>query len=388
MQYLILPSPSILRPMNRSLVQCFVLLGALNIVGIVSPLGAQEARDTTYHFTTLAGSTTGHRDGIGERAQFHAPEGIALDRQGNVYVTEYRNNGVRKITPDGKVSTLAGVSGELGHRDGAGEQALFNRPHGLTVDSVGNVYVCDMHNSVIRKIAPNGEVVTLAGAPTRAGTQDGRGAEARFNQPEDVAVDQRGTLYVADTYNYTIRRITPQGQVSTLAGQAGTPGSADGPGPEARFNKPVGLAIDRHGTLYVADADYDGDQPGNCMIRKVTPEGRVTTLAGRAGQDSTADGKGDQARFDRPVGIAVAPDGTLYVADTEADLIRKVSPAGVVTTIGGQYRKENFQNGVGDQAHFNDPQAIAIDPDGHLYVADTFNDRIRKASPTIPRKHE
>ena len=385
MKFLVLPSLFTLRTMNDSFARCLMLLGML---GMGPTLRAQDAGDTTYQFTTLAGSETGHQDGSGEQAQFHAPEGIALDRQGNVYVTEYRNNGVRKITPNGDVSTLAGVSGELGHRDGAGEQALFNRPHGLTVDSAGNVYVCDMHNSVIRQITPTGVVFTLAGTPSQAGARDGVGSEARFNQPEDIAVDQYGTLYVADTYNYTIRQITPKGYVSTLAGQAGTPGSADGPGSEARFNKPVGLASDRQGTLYVADAGYDGDQPGNCMIRKITSDGHVTTLAGLAGQDSTANGKGNQARFDRPVGIAVADDGTLFVADTEADLIRKITSEGAVTTIGGKYQKEDFQDGVGDQAYFNDPQAIAVDQDGHLYVADTFNDKIRKGTPATYQQHE
>ena len=190
----------------------------------------------------------------------------------------------------------------------------------MAVDGDGNLYVADTNNSTIRKVTPAGVVTTLAGLnEEEPGSVDGTGTAARFREPSGVAVDGDGNLYVSDTYNHTIRKVTPAGVVTTLAGSAGSSGSDDGTGTAAGFNYLRGLAFDGDGNLYVADA-------GNNPIRKVTPAGEVTTLAGTAGSSGSINGIGPAARFKYPTGVAVDGDGNLYVIDESK--IRKVTPAG------------------------------------------------------------
>lgn len=343
-----------------------------------------QAQGQQWRFETFAGSTPGFEDGNGKAAKLHSPEGIAIDAKGNLFVTEYRTSLVRKIDPQGNVSLLAGQPMKTGFADGPGLQSLFDRPHGAAVDKQGNVYVCDMKNFLIRKIAPDGTVSTYAGKQGVSGTKDGVGTEAELSMPEAVVVDSRGNLFVTDTYNFTIRKIDRNRRVTTFAGAGGMAGYADGRGRAVRFNKPIGLAIDVRDNLYVADADYDGKPNGNCLIRKIDPRGNVSTLAGIPGQAGHRDGPAKQALFDRAVGIAVAPDGTLFVADTEADLIRMIDTKGNVSTIGGQYLQEKRADGVGSEALFFDPQALVVGPAGELYITDTHNSRIvvgRKMNP-------
>ncbi len=311
-----------------------------------------------------------------ETAKLRSPEGIAIDKYGNLYITEYRSSIVRKISSDGIVTTLAGKEMELGADDGTGLEARFNRPHGIAVDNDLNVYVTDMKNCTVRKITPEGVVSTHAGIPGVQGAKNGLASESTFYFPEDIAVNSKGDLFVADSYNFTIRKISSDGVVSTYAGKAGEPGSEDGLGAKARFNKPLGIAIDGKDNIYVADSDYDGEPSGNCTIRKISPKGKVTTIAGIAGKAGHVDGSGKKALFHKPVGIDVTPDGIIYVADTEADLIRKIDKKGMVTTIGGKYLEENKKNGIGEEARFKDPQAIAVGKNGILYIADTLNNRI------------
>ena len=216
---------------------------------------------------------------------------MAVDAAGNVYVADTGNDTIRKITPAGVVTTLAGTAGQAGSADGTGTAARFNEPDGVAVDAAGNVYVADTNNDTIRKITPAGVVTTLAGTAGQAGSADGTGAAAQFNAPEGVAVDGAGNVYVADTGNDTIRKITPAGVVTTLAGTAGQVGSADGTGSAARFNDPDGVAVDGAGNVYVADTIND-------TIREITPAGVVTTLAGSPGQYGSADGTGAAAQFD------------------------------------------------------------------------------------------
>jgi PKD repeat protein len=213
-------------------------------------------------------------------------------------------------------TTLAGSAGIFGSADGTGSAAQFGNPYSVAVDTIGNVYVADTINSTIRKVTPAGVVTTFAGLAGVGGSANGTGSVARFNDPYGVAVDVNGNVYVADTYNSTIRKVTPAGVVTTLAGLAGTSGSANGTGSAARFNNPYGVAVDTNGNVYVADT-Y------NFTIRKVTPAGVVTTLAGVAESSGSANGTGSAARFYYPDGVAVGGTGNLYVADGANDEIRK-----------------------------------------------------------------
>src|SRR5205814_1486332 len=277
----------------------------------------------------LAGED-GSTDGTGSYARFSYLFGIAVDGAGNVYVTDLSNT-IRKITPAGVVTTLAGTPGVHGSADGTGSAAQFWQPWGIAVDSAGIVYVADQANSTIRKITPAGVVTTIAGAAGMFGSADGSGSAARFNAPDGIAVDSSGNLYVADTLNSTIRKITPARAVTTFAGSATTDGggigSSDGTGRTARFNYPNGVAVTGT-TVYVADT-Y------NSTIRKVTSAGVVTTFAGTAGVPGSTDGTGNAAQLDHPFGVAADKAGNVYVADTLNSTIRKITSAGVVTTLAG-----------------------------------------------------
>jgi sugar lactone lactonase YvrE len=223
------------------------------------------------------------------------------------------------------VTTLAGTAGASGTTDSTGSAARFSAPAGIARDANGAAYVADSLNHTIRKIALGGVVTTFAGTAGTAGSTDGTGTAARFNQPTGVVVDGSGNVYVADTGNHSLRKITASGVVTTLAGQAGTAGSADGTGSGARFSSPGGLALGNSGELYLADT-------GNSTIRKITASGVVTTIAGLSGIPGLMDGSGGYAWFDQPQGLTLGTDGNLYVADTGNAMIRRVSLTGSVTT--------------------------------------------------------
>ena len=244
---------------------------------------------------------------------FRRPSGVAVDGAGNVYATDQEANIIRKITPAGVVSVLAG-SGAAGSADGTGSAASFYAPSGVAVDAAGTVYVADQTNHLIRKITPAGVVSTFAGTVGAPGSADGAGTAASFYYPTGLALDAAGTLYVTDLYNFTIRKITPAGVVSTFVGLAGTSGFADGTGTAARFDQPTGVAVDAGGTLYVCDRN-------NNRIRKVTPAGVVSTLAG-TGAAGSADGPGPAATFNEPFGVVADAAGILYVADRAGDRVR------------------------------------------------------------------
>jgi prepilin-type N-terminal cleavage/methylation domain-containing protein len=315
--------------------------------------------------TTFAGSTQGYTNATGTSAQFGTlAQGMAQDSSGNIYVADYGNARIRKITPAGVVTTYAG-DGTLGFVNNAtATSAEFSLASGLAMDSSNNLYVGDQSNNVIRKITPAGVVTTFAGSGT-AGTANGTGVAAQFSSPAGVAVDSSNNVYVADYGNHMIRKITPAGVVTTVAG--GTRGYLDATGTSAQFNFPNQLTVDSAGNLFVADT-Y------NNMIRKITPAGVVTTFAGD-GTAGTLNGTGTAAEFNVPLGITISADGTLYVADQGSARIRRITSAGVVSTLAGS--TTGFANGLGSNAQFNNVGGVLVTNSGNLYVADRTNYLVR-----------
>lgn len=264
--------------------------------------------------------TAGSVDGPGNAASFSRPWGLTMDKSGNIYVADAGNNKIRKITPGGRVSTVAG-SGAKGADNGVGTTATFNNPAGVAVDAAGNIYVVDSDNNLIRKIQTSGAVSTFAGNG-QFSSVDGTSTDAGFYNPHGIAVDPSGYLFVTDGNN-RIRRISPTADVTTLAGF--NSGHNDGVGPNASFYFPIGITIDALGNLYIADT-------GNNLIRKVTQGGLVTTIAGN-GQDGTIDGQGQNSAINAPIGITLDPSGNLYVTDGPDNKLRKIDPQLNVTTV-------------------------------------------------------
>ncbi|MBK6595113.1 MAG: SMP-30/gluconolactonase/LRE family protein [Burkholderiales bacterium] len=306
--------------------------------------------------------------------KFGEPRGIAVDCSGVFYVGDYGANVVRRVTSTGVVSTYSGTAPVAGSNDGTISTALFNGPSGIAIDTAGNIYVADTLNNTVRKIGTTGMVTTLAGAPGRTSSLDGSATSARFEDPYAVAVDGSGNLYVADATDHSIRKITSDGTVTTLAGKGGSFGSTDGTSVAARFKAPQGIAADSAGNVYVADT-------GNSTVRKITSTGVVTTLAGSAGLSGSNDGTGSAARFSGPYGIAVDNiSGNLYVVESSA-VVRRVTAAGVVTTVAGTSGTNGFTNGTGTAARFSVPFDIAVDGAGNLYVCDHGNHAVRMVTP-------
>jgi sugar lactone lactonase YvrE len=337
-----------------------------NVMLILLGSALAACGQTYYAFTNFAGApgVWGTADGTGSAARFGDPSGVAVDRTGNVYVADTGNNTIREITPTGVVTTLAG--GSYGCADGTGSTASFANPYGIAVDGGGNLYVADRNNYTIRKVTPAGVVTTLAGSCGQSGSADGTGSAASFGDPVAVAVDGTTStnVYVADSANYTIRKITRTGVVTTLAGYPGQSGTNDGTGSAARFTRPVGVAADSSGNVYVNDSG---------SIRKVTRFGAVTTL------HLTGDA------LSAPQGGALDSAGNFYVAEYYANTVKRITiiPYGVVTTLGGASGMGGSADGVWTQARFLYPAAVAVDVAGAVYVADRVNDRISKGVPYV-----
>lgn len=316
---------------------------------------------------TQAGSgVSGFADGTGTAAQFgHAPD-LVVDAAGNIYVADASNNfRVRKITPAGVVTTVAG-NGVSGYADGTGTSASFSMLLGIAIDGNGNIYLADLGNSRIRKVTPASEVSTIAGTGV-FGYADGPAATSAFNLPMGVAVDNAGNVYVADAGNNRIRKISG-GVVTTVAGD-GVAGFADGPAATARFNNPMKIKVDVNGNIIVLDQN-------NNRIRKISPGGTVTTIAG-SGVAGFADGPAATAQFNAPAGLAIDQAGNIYVGDQANQRIRKIATDGTVSTIAGT-GTAGFQDGNTSVAKFNWPNGLDITSTGIIYVADNQNFRIRK----------
>ncbi len=378
----------------------------------------------------IAGSP-GTNDGVGSAAQFYYPYGVTVDNSGNVFVADNFNCTIRELTPTGSnwmVTTVAGKPGTSGSADGVGSSALLEFPWGITASQNGNIYFADSSSSTIRMMSPSGSnwvVKTIAGLASKAGFADGTNSDARFRYPAGLNIDASGNLFVADEGNDLIRTMSASGTnwiVTTVAGQPYVFGSADGTNAAAQFSLPANAAVDTNGNVYVADS-------GNNTIRKVSPVGAnwvVTTLAGLAGVSGHVDAAGTNARFSQPNGVAIGADGNIYVADTGNSTIRAVTPSGQVSsvrgfapmhqpydvaadklgnlfvangghtiikyfltgtnwnsqTIAGQYGSAGSSNGTNSGARFNAPQGVAVDGGGNLYVADTGNQIVRKITPT------
>ncbi|HWL15015.1 MAG TPA: immunoglobulin domain-containing protein, partial [Opitutus sp.] len=346
-------------------------------------------------------SMSGSVDGTGPNALFNHPTNLVVAPSGDIFVADTGNATIRKVTAAGVVTTFAGRA-SMGTADGAGADAQFQHLRGLALDAAGNAYVADQQSNTIRQITPAGVVSTFAGvADGSVAAFDGPRQMARFYWPAGVAVDRGGHVYVADTMNNLIRIIDRDGWVSTLAGKAfalakpgsanegigglNPGGSADGVGAEAEFYGPTGIAVDRAGFVYVADQ-------GNHTIRRISPEGKVTTLAGLARTHGSADGVGAAARFNWPSGVAVDAHGNVFVADTMNNAIRKITPDGIVSTIAGKVglwsgdgsptTAWGSADGGGGRARFNTPAGVAVDDYGNLYVADRGNSLLRLIQPS------
>jgi NHL repeat len=353
--------------------------------------GPGHLQGQTFTFTTLAGGTQGTNDGVNGMAQFCFPAGIAVDKEGNLFVTDTSTNTIRKVTADGDdwaVTTIAGVPGVGGinaTNDGVNGEARFYHPEGVVADGNGNLFVVDHDNNTIRQLTRNGTdwiVTTIAGWGGIRGAVDGTNSDVRFWGPRGIAMDGGGTLYITDASTHIIRKMAHIGTnwvVTTIAGQASNFGFADGTNSNALFNFPFALAVDASTNIYVADF-------ANHAIRKMKPIGTnwvVTTIAGN-GTIGSADGTNKQARFNFPAGVALDKDGNLYVSDQSNYTIRKMTPIGtnwVVTTIGGVALAQGTNNGLGTNAHFYKPWGLAADGQGRLFIVDHSNQTIREGVP-------
>ncbi|HJW44544.1 MAG TPA: hypothetical protein VJ463_08805 [Geothrix sp.] len=294
-----------------------------------------------------------------------------MDAAATLFFTDVNNSAVRKMTPDGVVSTYAGIMGEQGATDGSLTQARFTLPWGLAADPAGNLFVSDIATNTIRKISPAGQVSTFAGTTGQSGNKDGNGLTASFDHPSGLACDASGSVFVADENNHTIRRISSDGVVSTFAGSPGVLGSTDGQGAAARFTYPTALAVGPSGSIYVADS-------GSATVRKITPAGEVSTLAGDARYPGDKDDVGSAAQFNRITGIACDSTETIYVT-TASGTVRAITSTGAVSTLGGSAHVYGHRDGARAAAGFENLGPIAVGMSGSLIVGDAYC--LRKISP-------
>lgn len=334
-------------------------------------LGCLSANAQTYQWTAFAGlpPQSGTTDGAASNARFNTPLNLIADASGNIYVADSFNHTLRVISTSGAVSTFAGLPGVSGVTDGTGLNARFFFPTGLALTRDA-LFVTDRGNHAIRRVTGTGEVTLFAGIPGSRGFANGSLLSARFDQPASITADAAQNLYVVDSSNHIIRKITLDGVVSTFAGTSGVAGSNDGMGPSAQFRFPESISIDTAGSFYVADR-------GNHTIRKISPVGLVSTLAGATGSSGAVNGPGGTARFNSPSGVLAYGDGTLIVSDTGNNSLRLVTPAGVVSVLAGRLNVEGYINGAASAARFFEPSGLTFTATG-IMVADSLNHSIRK----------
>jgi hypothetical protein len=329
--------------------------------------------------------SSGNSDGTNAQAFLNSPVAVTFDSAGNAYVAD--GNAVRRVSyvgTDVVLKTLAGIPGVSGPDDGAGSSARFRAPQGIACNSVGNLFVADTLNDNIRMVTPWGQVTTISGMALAPGSDDGTNTQARFSNPQGIAISPEGMVYVADSGNNTIRKMVLNGGnwvVSTIAGLAGVPGTNDGLGTSARFNGPLGIAM-YNTNLLVCDF-------GNHSIRKLTPSGTnwtSTTFAGVPGAFGSVDGPVGIARFNRPNGIAVDSTGNVFVSDEGNSTLRKITPAGTVSTVAGLAGIPGKSDGVATEARFDLPAGLSTHPAGGVLLADYGNFTVRRIQFGVPLK--
>jgi sugar lactone lactonase YvrE len=331
--------------------------------------GAPDAELARITMFSGSSGSTGNLDGPRLEARLGGPSSMARAPDGTVFIADTSNYVIRKIAPNGEVSTLAGKAGVDGTTDGSGEAARFSLPVSIALNPAGELIVSDSYAGTLRKVTIEGTVSTWAGVAGELDHVDGPVATARFRAPEGLAFDGDGNLYVVDREAHTVRKIDPNGMVSTYAGTKDVFGSTDGDRAIALFNQPFGLAVHDDGTVAIADA-------GNNTIRLIGSDGVVRTLAGTPGEpQGTADGVGPAARFGRPRALAYLDNGDLLVADTFNDRLRAITPEGAVTTYAGSFA--GSKDGALNEATFSFSTGLLNSSDA-IYVADTGSSIIRK----------
>lgn len=346
-------------------------LGKLTLTVNGKELVSREAFRYLYTATThyFSGSSQGYADGPPTSSKFFHNYNIVSIGDGTFLVADQINCMIRRIEKDGTVSTVAGIEQQAGYQDGKKGAGKMMFPIGVESAQNGSIYVADYDNHAIRKILPDGTLTTLAGHPDRPGLTDGILAAARFKRPYGVKLDPAGVLWVCDSENNVIRKISPDGQVTTFAGS--TKGYADGKLREAQFFMPVHLTIDKNGNAFVADKH-------NHCIRKISTDGIVSTVSGTPLQNGHKDGKAGEAMFNQPSSVQVDKLGNIYVTDLYNHCIRMIYPDGYVITLAGKPGVTGYEEGEGDRALFYYPQGCALDKDENLFVTDSYNERVRK----------
>jgi len=321
---------------------------------------------------TLVGNSgkSGYKDGDTKNALLHSPYAIAFDKNEHLYIADSGNKVIRKLSLNGKISTVAGIPGKTGYRDGSAQNSLFSSLSDLAFNQKGVLYIADADNELIRKFSENGDISIVAGIPGKSGHKDGPAKSALFATPVGTAFDSKGNSYITDTLNHVIRKLSESGKVLTVAGVPGKAGYRDGPATTALFSTPVDTAFDKKGNLYIVDHF-------NHVIRKRDTNGQVTTIAGIPEKTGYRDGPATTALFHYPVGIAVDDKGNLYIADKENHVIRKLDVNGEVSTFAGIPGKPGHKNGIKNKAAFRFPKRILFHKTD-LYVVDTGNHAIKK----------
>lgn len=351
--------------------------GRLTVFTAPVPTASVDSVDVS---TFLGNGNNGNVDGTGTGASVKDVNGLAFSPDGAILYLATADQIRKAAMPAGVVTPVAGQGTAL-YANGTGAAAGFSDPHGMVCDGAGNIYVADRGNYCIRKVTPAGVVTTIAGNPGVQGFTNSTGAGATFNHPSGICRNSAGTFYIADAFNHCVRKMTSAYVVTTFAG-SGTYGSVDGTGTAARFYQPHDIACDANDNLFVSDTL-------NNRIRKITPAGVVTTLAG-SGTAAFADGVGTAASFNRPYGICVDGNGNVYVADSLNNRIRRITPGGVVTTVAGSTAgnvngtQTAYLDGSGTVARLSGPRGLAIDASGTLYVGDLNNFLVRKIVPSSP----